>query len=224
MHSGPEIASFPPQPASATTRARPVGFAIAAAIFVIALALDVPISNWAHNSGLAPAMKNATGAAHYFIHYGLRFYGQIGFCLAACFVLWLQGRHQIGLVVLLSGIFSSSNQFFKWCFGRFRPFHNMPPFALHPFIGGIPGFIHAEVSLGFPSGDATLAFAMTASLTWAWPRRQKLWWALGIWTCLERIAEGAHYPSDTVAGACLGLFVASVARQIVKLFAKVPPA
>jgi len=76
---------------------------VAILIFAIAVALDEPLSKWVHNSGLSPAMKNATGAAHYFIHYGLRFYGQLGFCVAMCLILWLQRRIPIAFIVLLGG-------------------------------------------------------------------------------------------------------------------------
>jgi membrane-associated phospholipid phosphatase len=220
VSSGPETVSFP-LPTTAAARGRRLGLGVAILIFAIAVALDEPLSKWVHNSGLSPAMKNATGAAHYFIHYGLRFYALFFFTLAACLVLWAQRRPRAALIVLLSGIFSASNQFFKWCFGRIRPFHDSPPFALHPFMGGISGLIHAEQNLSFPSGDVTLAFAMTGSLCWIAPKYKILWWALGIWIALERIAEGAHYPSDTVAGACLGLFVAAVARRIIDHFS--PP-
>lgn len=221
MSTGPETASLT-APITNRHSGRTIG--IAAVIFAVAVALDVPISNWVHDSGLSPAIKNATGFIHIFIHYGLRFYGLFWFTLAACLVLWALGRGRNALIVLLSGIFSVANQVLKWCFGRIRPFHDSPPFALHPFNGGISGLIHAEQSLSFPSGDATLAFAMTASLSWAWPRWRILWWILGIWICVERVAEGAHYPSDTVAGAFLGLFVAQVARRVVNHFSKADPA
>jgi membrane-associated phospholipid phosphatase len=184
-------------------------------IFLISIGLDVPVSGWVHDSGLSGAMKNAQGAAHIFIHYGLRFFGLFWFTLAAAIVLLAMNRGRDAMVVLLAGIFSAANQLLKWCFGRVRPYHGYGAFSLHPFYQGLAGLKHAEISLGFPSGDATLAFAMTASLSWVWPRWTVLWWGLGVWTCIERVAEGAHYPSDTVAGAFLGIFVAHVARWVV---------
>jgi membrane-associated phospholipid phosphatase len=216
--------SAPPENPSAAppAQARPIpldrlGWVLA--IFVLALGLDVPISTWVHDSGLSGAMKNAHGAMYLFIRYGLRFYGIFWLSTIPAFLILLALRkNSAAMIVLLAGIFAGVNQALKWTFGRYRPFHGEPVYALHPFVGGLPGLLHAEVSLSFPSGDVTLAFAMTASLTWAAPRLKILWWCLGIWVCLERIAEGAHYPSDTVAGACLGWFVALAARRLVNLF------
>jgi membrane-associated phospholipid phosphatase len=223
------ITRVPPSPETpsltlpAKTHRRPLRhYATALLIFAIALGLDVPVSTWVHDIGLSAYIKDSQGFRYYFIHYGLRFYGLFWFTILACIVLIARKRTEASLIVLVSGIFSSVNQLVKWAVGRYRPFHGEPVFAIHPFIGGLAGLRHAEVSLGFPSGDATLAFAMTASLGWAAPKQRFLWWALGIWICLERIAEGAHYPSDTVAGACLGLFVAHVARRLVTLLAPPP--
>ena len=220
MVSGPDTASFPlPTRSAPAARGRRLGLGIAALIFAISLALDEPVSNWVHNSGLSPAIKNAQGAAHYFIHYGLRFYALFWFTLAAFLVLLTYRRRREALILLLAGIFSASNQILKWCVGRIRPFHGSPPFALHPFAGGISGLF--EQSLSFPSGDVTLAFAMTGCLSWIAPKYKILWWILGLWIAIERVAEGAHYPSDTVAGACLGLFLAYLARRIINRLA--PP-
>ncbi|MGD1278429.1 MAG: phosphatase PAP2 family protein [Tepidisphaeraceae bacterium] len=186
------------------------------ALFVAALAVDRPIANWVHQSGISAKMKDATGAAHYFIRYGLRFYGIFWFTIAACAVLLMLRGWQSSALVFLSGFLSLVNQPIKWCIGRTRPFHDIPPFQLHPFAGGWHGLIHAEAPLSFPSGDVTLAFAMTMTLSWAAPRLRALWWVLGLWIALERIIEGAHYPSDTVGGAALGIVCACVARRIIR--------
>ena len=76
-----------------------------------------------------------------------------------------------------------------------------------------------EASYSFPSGDVSLAVAMSASLTMVVPRLWPLWWTLAIIVALERIAENAHYPSDIVAGAALGIAVAMLAKKIVQFLA-----
>jgi membrane-associated phospholipid phosphatase len=133
----------------------------------------------------------------------------------ATLLLLATHRKKSAAIVATSGIFSLSNQIIKWMAGRLRPFNGDWPFQFHPFFGGPMGLFHAEGPLSFPSGDATLAFAMTLSLSWALPRWTLLWWMLGIWIALERIMEGAHYPSDVVAGAGLGILCALLARRMI---------
>jgi membrane-associated phospholipid phosphatase len=224
---GPDAAPSNTHPAAA----RQIGvrpgllMAIFLIVFTVALALDVPVSTAVHQSPNFTRFRKIC-QDYDSVRYSLRFFGNFWFTLFAASILLIRdwqrrvlspetGRD--ALVVLLAGIFSWINQPLKWCVGRFRPFHvaGMGPFNFHPFLGGLHGLIKAEGPLSFPSGDTTLAFAMAASLSFADPRRQLLWWTLGIWIALERIAEGAHYPSDTVAGAALGIGLAIAARKIV---------
>lgn len=194
-----------------------------AAIFSVALVLDVPLSNWAHYSGLAGWLKNQRLLAHL-----VRIPGHfVFFTLPVCLVIfvseWARGiRRGPALwrkpaIVLLAGILSAVNAPLKWMIGRIRPFHGVPPFELHPFKVGL---LNVEASFSFPSGDVTLAVAMSASLTMVLPRFWPLWWTLAVLVALERIAENAHYPSDTVAGAALGITVAMLAKKIIQLLDK----
>jgi len=194
-----------------------IGAAAFVAIFLIALPLDIPLSTLAHTSGVAPWLKE-----HLFISLTIRKPGHFLYTLAACAVLlWLawKGGTRNGpqlwekpAIVLLAGIFSGINVFLKWSIGRIRPYHGVPPFQLHPFGKGL---IEAEASFSFPSGDASLAFAMAMSLTIVAPRQRILWWTLAIIVGVERVCENAHYPSDVVAGAALGCAVALAAEKIV---------
>jgi undecaprenyl-diphosphatase len=157
------------------------------------------------------------------LRFVLRFPGLIWCPLIACGALllrdWLNGRRlpmgRDSAIVALSALFSGVNALLKWGIGRIRPFKGAGPFELHPFKGGLHGSMLAEQNLTFPSGDASLAFAMSASLTMVAPRWAVLWWLLGIMVALERIAENAHYPSDTVAGAALGIAAALAARATI---------
>ncbi len=66
----------------------------------------------------------------------------------------------------------------------------------------------------FPSGHTTMAFFAMGYLAWA-KRRQAWWWlllALGVgWS---RVAVGAHFPLDCVAGGALGLLWSWMAWRI----------
>ncbi len=196
-----------------------------AALFFVALALDVPVSTWAHESGLAPWLKNNQLVTHFIrIPGDFRFYTS-PVCVAILLSQWARGlRRGAALwkkpaIVLLAAIFSGINAPLKWAIGRIRPFHAVPPFELHPFKGGLIGLFKAEASLSFPSGDVSLAVAMSMGLTIVMPRFWPLWWTLAVIVALERIAENAHYPSDTVGGAAVGIAAALLAEKIVRLLA-----
>jgi membrane-associated phospholipid phosphatase len=191
-------------------------------LFACALPLDIPVSRWAHDSGLAGWLKNSQIVTHI-----LRFPGGFWFTLVICAAM-LAAAQAAGkgrpadfwkrpAIVLLAGIFSGINALLKWSIGRIRPYHGVPAFELHPFHAGSGGI---EASYSFPSGDCSLAFAMSASLSMVIPRLWPLWWALALIVAMERIAENAHYPSDTVGGAALGIGVAFLAKKIVMAIGK----
>jgi membrane-associated phospholipid phosphatase len=190
-----------------------------AILFVIALALDIPVSNRVHRSGIDAWLKNQWDLAHI-----IRIPGNFIFAIVACIALlsiaWTAGFRggsdlwKKPAIVFLAAIFSGINAPLKWMIGRIRPFHGVPPFQLHPFHGSL---FNVEASLSFPSGDVTLAAAMAMSLTIVIPRLWPLWWTLAIVVAAERIAESAHYCSDTVAGAALGIGVAVLAKKLVHL-------
>jgi len=99
----------------------------------------------------------------------------------------------------------------KWMVGRRRPIIVIAPFTFHPFMKGLTGLYHSVSGLSFPSGDATMAFAAAACLAAALPR----WWAAFFFAAAvvaaERVLENAHYVSDVVAGAGLGVACAQLA-------------
>jgi membrane-associated phospholipid phosphatase len=60
----------------------------------------------------------------------------------------------------------------------------------------------------FPSGHATTALAIAGTFWVLDPRRRWLWLGLGVSVALTRVALGAHYPGDILAGGVLGWSVA----------------
>jgi membrane-associated phospholipid phosphatase len=200
--------------------------------FGIAVLLDIPVTTWVHDSGLSAHLKLATSQRWTLI---LRIPGNFvksTIPFTAILLVWGFARRQHptqawwkpAAVVFLAGTFSGINSAFKWIFGRIRPFHGSPPFALHPFMDGFRGLLHAEAALSFPSGDVSHAFAWATSLSIVWPAGSYLWFALAIEVIFERIAEGAHYPSDTVGGAALGIFAGWLAARLLKFAANKPRA
>lgn len=91
----------------------------------------------------------------------------------------------------------------KILFGRARPSLGLSPWA---FIG--PTFFYRYQS--FPSGHATITFALAATLSRLWPRaRWPFFLGAGV-IALSRVLTGSHFPSDVFGGALLGIFVSGV--------------
>ncbi len=117
-----------------------------------------------------------------------------------------------GIFVLLCGLLSGVNGLIKWITGRARPFKALDsklefpldPFHLQPFYHGISG-LFGTTNLCFPSGHAALAFANAAGIAILFPRWRWLAYSIAAICAAERFLETAHYFSDTVVAAALGI-------------------
>jgi membrane-associated phospholipid phosphatase len=108
----------------------------------------------------------------------------------------------VAVSVIVSGI---AVNLIKAFLGRYRP--------VRYFENGDYGFNFLELSASmrsFPSGHTTTAFAVAVALGLLFPRTRILWWSVAGLVGLGRIATGAHFPSDVVAGAWLGTVTAMV--------------
>jgi undecaprenyl-diphosphatase len=59
----------------------------------------------------------------------------------------------------------------------------------------------------FPSGHSGNAFMVAALLAERLRRKRYYWYGLAAVVALSRVYLGVHYPSDVLAGACLGLAI-----------------
>jgi membrane-associated phospholipid phosphatase len=131
----------------------------------------------------------------------LKLPGNFWFTLAVCVLLALfhRNRWRAALPLLISGpVVGLIYLFLKWAVGRQRPVIVDAPFDFHPFAYGLTG-------LSFPSGHASLAFATATCLAAVMPRGAIVFFLVAIAVGAERILENAHYVSDVVAGAGLGI-------------------
>jgi membrane-associated phospholipid phosphatase len=179
----------------------------------IAAAFDRPIAIWLRDSGIAEWMRS-----HKILAEILKAPGDYYFTLALAIVVAIvhELRWRAGGFVLLATMVSGLNGLTKWIVGRTRPFKLdvydrfgeplAAPFTLAPFRGGWHGMFVGR-NLCFPSGHAALAFATAAALAILWPKSPWRWLGYGI-ACLvaaERVAENAHWFSDAVGAAALGV-------------------
>jgi undecaprenyl-diphosphatase len=75
--------------------------------------------------------------------------------------------------------------------------------------------VHVPHTGSFPSGHAATSFACAATLARFVPRRVAvLLYALAALIAFSRVYVGVHYPLDVLAGAFLGLLVATALRLL----------
>ena len=75
---------------------------------------------------------------------------------------------------------------------------------------------------GFPSGHATVAFAVAATLCHAVPARRRLWFAIAGGIALSRILLNAHFLSDVIGAALLGWWAGRGGIRLVDHFVPLP--
>ena len=65
-----------------------------------------------------------------------------------------------------------------------------------------------------PSGHTTVTFAGLVMMGLLAPRYKALTWTLAIMVGFSRVAVGAHWPTDVIFGAFLGMLIADIVKSI----------
>ncbi|HEX2476321.1 MAG TPA: phosphatase PAP2 family protein, partial [Lacipirellulaceae bacterium] len=95
----------------------------------------------------------------------------------------------------------------KQLFGRARPYvAEGAPYLLHPFA------LRSEYA-SFPSGHSTTAFAAAAAIGALWPRAGIVTWAYALVIASSRVVVTAHFPSDVIGSAIVGVLGAMMVRN-----------
>ncbi|MFE5733672.1 phosphatase PAP2 family protein [Streptomyces sp. NPDC056528] len=75
-------------------------------------------------------------------------------------------------------------------------------------------------SSSFPSGHTAAAVAFAGSVTLSWPAAGAVCAVPAALVAVERVHSGAHYPSDVVAGAAIGLAAVALVRKAPRLLVR----
>ena len=108
--------------------------------------------------------------------------------------------------VLSAGIVA---KIIKICVGRFRPIFFE---AL-----GVTGFRPFSMEWAFnsmPSGHTTATFAGLVMAGMLAPKIKPITWTLAIAVGLSRVAIGAHWPTDVILGAFIGMVAADIVKYL----------
>jgi membrane-associated phospholipid phosphatase len=115
---------------------------------------------------------------------------------------------RLGFLFLAIGLPGLCFALLKRLIGRARPLveGGADPFIYRPFGWSV------EYS-SLPSGHAIDAFAVATALGALWPRARPLLWTYAAVIALSRVVLTAHFPSDVVAGAVVGVVSALLVRD-----------
>jgi membrane-associated phospholipid phosphatase len=109
------------------------------------------------------------------------------------------------LAIALPGLFVT---IIKRVIGRARPYVGS---AADPYLFDPMVWKAAYASL--PSGHATTGFSVAIAFGALWPRARPLFWTYAVLVALSRVVITAHYPSDVLASAIVGIIGALLVRD-----------
>jgi undecaprenyl-diphosphatase len=115
---------------------------------------------------------------------------------------------RIGFLFTAIAVPSLFDTIIKRLIGRARPLvgGSLDPFLYSPFVW------RADYA-SMPSGHATTAFAAMVAFGTLWPRSRTLWLVYAFLIAVSRVVVTAHYPTDVVAGALVGMAGAVLVRH-----------
>ncbi|RMF92298.1 MAG: phosphatase PAP2 family protein [Candidatus Schekmanbacteria bacterium] len=109
------------------------------------------------------------------------------------------------IIVMLTARYSY--RFLKVFFARQRPMYS------YDWVN-IIGF--PLQSYSFPSGHSTIAFTWAVFMALKYPKGRVYFLSAAFLVALSRVYMGVHYPSDVLAGAILGSFIALFCNYILE--------
>ena len=115
---------------------------------------------------------------------------------------------RVGFLFAAIGVPSLFDTIIKRMIGRARPLVTgiADPYVFSPFK-----WTADYASL--PSGHATTAFAALVAFGTLWPRGRTILWIYALLIAASRVLVTAHYPSDVLAGALVGVTGALLVRR-----------
>src|SRR5215510_8031085 len=115
---------------------------------------------------------------------------------------------RVGFLFLAIALPSLFATIVKRLIGRARPFvgGSLDPLLFDPFAW-VPAYA------GMPSGHATTAFAVLVAFGTLWPRARTVLLVYAVLVGISRPMVIAHYPSDVLTGALVGIAGAMMVRR-----------
>jgi membrane-associated phospholipid phosphatase len=156
----------------------------------------------------------------------LRSIGYWPLWIAMAIALWLvdrragSGVRRAALIAASVSVAGLLGEILKLLIRRERPgtldgVYAFRPWSDHPF---------STRNFGMPSSHALIAFSGAAALSVLFPEASCVWYFLAIGCGITRVIAGAHFVSDVVAGAAIGIAIAIVISRRAPFFLHRSPA
>lgn len=195
----------------------PIGLLLIAAVLV--LPWDAKISEWFHQDKFPGDLEKILDLAETFAH-GIG----IGAIIITLLLIDPTHRRSTLWTALGTGFSGIMANVIKLNVARFRP-KSMETLQTQdwtigwqgpfPWLQGWEGWIDRSLQ-SFPSGHTAAAAALATCLSQTYPKAR--WWfaILATLAGLQRIESGAHFPSDVLAGAAVGIACGSFTMRLGK--------
>jgi undecaprenyl-diphosphatase len=179
-----------------------VWLGVALALFGVAFAID----RWAFHHLQKPNVYDQDWGR------ALRSVGYWPLWMVLSLALWLvdrkrgQGNRRAAYLAGSITVAGILGELLKLIVRRERP-------GTHDGIYGFRAFtdhLFSSRNFGMPSSHAVIAFSGAAALSVLFPEATCVWYALAIGCGVTRVLSGAHYVSDVVAGAAIGIGVSII--------------
>lgn len=177
------------------------GGLLAASALVISF-VDVGSRQWVQTLGMRGDLERVIKLMEIFAH-------GTGLLVTLALVWTLSPRHRRDLPRLLVayGLAGLTVNLIKLTVPRLRP--SAGEEAVLPETWGNWEYL----SQSFPSGHSAAAVALALSLGILFPRGRWVFLVLAALACLQRVVFDAHWPSDVLAGAAVGVWAVAIAYR-----------
>ncbi|MEN6458644.1 MAG: phosphatase PAP2 family protein [Thermoguttaceae bacterium] len=197
------------------------GLLLAAAVVAL-LAVDMPVARGlnqlrqdaATNSTARLVLSHLRGLGLFEV-----FGHGLGVLLAALMIYQLDVSRRWAIPRVLVCAFAAGvmADLVKMTLMRFRPHGLHFPFAgdvWNTFGDWWPALGVSSDLQSFPSAHMATAVGLAAALVWLYPRGRIVFPLLAVLVGFQRIAAGAHYPSDVLVGAAVGCLVGALLLNV----------
>jgi membrane-associated phospholipid phosphatase len=192
------------------------GAAVLALLAGLTLLADLPLARTYAAAAIPSDLRRVLGWSEVFAH-GLG----VAVIALVVFVLDPPRRRELPRLLASAALAGLLANAVKLLVGRVRPrYYTLDDGVLGTFLGPLPWWFGTPTDLGygfaiqsFPSGHTATAVGLAVGLTRLYPRGGWLFFLFAILAAWQRIDAGAHYLSDTIAAASLGLLGAAFASD-----------
>lgn len=171
----------------------------------LAFFVDLPVAQWCLNQKLPGGSWKLVALSEAFAHgWG------VSAILVAVWVLDPLQRWKMPRLMLASLGTGLIANLAKGVIFRTRPYRfDFEGDVWSTFGQWFPPLVRKSYEQAMPSGHTATAVGLAVGLAWMYPHGKWLFAALALLASVERVASGAHFVSDTLFGAALGLLVSN---------------